>query len=175
MFIIGDQIGFSAEEVWTLHNTHNTETGWHKLTLVLLQEKTLTGVEGIKNISVGPISLLASQCITIIHHYLDLMSKWNICSYLLFTRAAPTARATPAAAATPPEKTARPIAPCKIKMEDHQLSTKASHLLLTSFFRTCSMRAFRSSAGLLFGSIARSCRQVSSTDGWSSIIGNRPA
>jgi tRNA pseudouridine-54 N-methylase len=47
--ILGDQIGYSAGDV-----------------------KCLAENKGVRQISLGPLSLLTSQCITISHHYLDL-------------------------------------------------------------------------------------------------------
>ena len=46
--IVGNQIGYSADD-----------------------EKLLMGIPSVREVSLGPLSLLTSQCITITHHYLD--------------------------------------------------------------------------------------------------------
>ena len=46
--ILGDQMGYEASD-----------------------EKMLTEHDAVREVSLGPLSLLTSQCITITHHYLD--------------------------------------------------------------------------------------------------------
>jgi tRNA pseudouridine-54 N-methylase len=47
--IVGDQMGYVASD-----------------------EKCLAACEGVRKVSLGPLSLLTSQCITVSHHYLDV-------------------------------------------------------------------------------------------------------